>query len=257
MEAGGAGAPGIPFRSLGRRRGCARLGVLRPASGSRDGPGPGVLLRPPGPRAAPAPPAAPGIRGGSPPSPVELVCDVRRAPGCHGTSVARGTPATVVFAVEQGAQSAGWGKVRRRSNIISDDVCPACRAVGQPAATRRPPPRDAGPGTSGVLPTVVARRPTAAARRRSSLTAASASSRPPRPAPRAPGGPGRVLVRPRPVPPAPRGGRHRAGPLTVLVQLSRPDFWGGGHRDPDRHQITERFRLAACNYSAGQAGHQG
>ena len=62
---------------------------------------------------------------------VEWVCDARRARGCHGASAAQGDAlATVVFAVEAEAQSVGWGKVRRAGgNIITDDVCPACRAL--------------------------------------------------------------------------------------------------------------------------------
>jgi hypothetical protein len=61
---------------------------------------------------------------------VELVCDARRAPGCHGTFAARGEAlATVVFEVEKEAASAGWAKERTPGNLISEDVCPACRAA--------------------------------------------------------------------------------------------------------------------------------
>ena len=68
---------------------------------------------------------------------VELVCDVRRAPACHGTYVVRGDVlAPTIFAVEQEARSAGWGRVRAPGNIIRDDVCPACRAFVQPSPHR-------------------------------------------------------------------------------------------------------------------------
>jgi hypothetical protein len=68
---------------------------------------------------------------------VGLVCDARRAPGCHGASAARGDAlATVVFEVEKEAQSVGWGKERASGNIISDDVCPACRTSVQPGRHR-------------------------------------------------------------------------------------------------------------------------
>ncbi len=70
---------------------------------------------------------------------VELVCDVRRAPGCHRASAASGEAlAPTVFEVEQEARSAGWGKERTAGNLISDDVCPACLAVAQPG--RHPGP---------------------------------------------------------------------------------------------------------------------
>ena len=98
-------SPGAPPRLR------AASGVLRHASCSRDGHGPGAILRPPGPRSAHAPPAAPCILAGmSLRLTVELVCDARRAPGCHGSYAARGEALpTVIFAVEEEAKSAGWG----------------------------------------------------------------------------------------------------------------------------------------------------
>ena len=57
-------------------------------------------------------------------------------------------------------------------------------------------------------PPSCARRPTAGAWRCSSATGAGASSAPTTSGPSRPGGRGRVLVRPRPVPPAPRDGRR-------------------------------------------------
>jgi hypothetical protein len=70
---------------------------------------------------------------------VELVCDARRSPGCHGADAAPPGEAlpTVVSEGMAEAESAGWGKEEARRNIISDDVCPACRASVQPSPHRR------------------------------------------------------------------------------------------------------------------------
>jgi hypothetical protein len=66
---------------------------------------------------------------------VEVVCDARRAPGCHRTSAARGeaVPA-VVFEVRKEAERAGWGREEAKGHLIGNDVCPACRVLpGRPA----------------------------------------------------------------------------------------------------------------------------
>ena len=61
---------------------------------------------------------------------VELVCDARRAPGCHGAYAARGEAVpSVVFAVRKEAESAGWTREDVRGELVRDDVCPACRAT--------------------------------------------------------------------------------------------------------------------------------
>jgi hypothetical protein len=66
---------------------------------------------------------------------VELVCDARRAPGCRGAYAAQGEALTsTVFEVRKEAESAGWGKAEAKGHLVSDDVCPACRAL----ATRSP-----------------------------------------------------------------------------------------------------------------------
>ena len=69
---------------------------------------------------------------------VEVVCDARRSPGCHGAYAAPPGEAlpTVVFEGMAEAESAGWGKEEYRGHLIRDDVCPACRA--QDVATRPP-----------------------------------------------------------------------------------------------------------------------
>jgi len=85
---------------------------------------------------------------------VELVCDARRAPGCHGASAAR---ATVVFEVEKEAQRTGWGKDTRARGRRAPSTATTCAPPAGPghnrAPTGGPPGRDAGPERSGVPPT--------------------------------------------------------------------------------------------------------
>jgi hypothetical protein len=66
---------------------------------------------------------------------VELVCDVRRAPGCHGAYAVQGDALTsTVFEARKEADSAGWEKAEAPGHLVRDDVCPACRVL----ATRSP-----------------------------------------------------------------------------------------------------------------------
>ena len=68
---------------------------------------------------------------------VELVCDVRRAPGCHGSYAVQGDALTsTVFEARKEAESAGWGKAEATGHLVRDDVCPACRAVAARAPGR-------------------------------------------------------------------------------------------------------------------------
>ena len=61
---------------------------------------------------------------------VELVCDARRAPGCHGSYAWGGEALTsTVFEARKEAESAGWGKAEATGHLVRDDVCPACLAV--------------------------------------------------------------------------------------------------------------------------------
>ena len=68
---------------------------------------------------------------------VELVCDARRAPGCHGSHAVQGDALTgTVFDARKEAESAGWGKAEATGHLVRDDVCPACLAAGPPGLHR-------------------------------------------------------------------------------------------------------------------------
>jgi hypothetical protein len=59
---------------------------------------------------------------------VELVGDAQRAPDRHRTSAPQGeAAASVVFAVQQEAERAGWTREDAEGPLARDDVCPTCR----------------------------------------------------------------------------------------------------------------------------------
>jgi hypothetical protein len=91
---------------------------------------------------------------------VGLGCDARRARGCHGASAPRGEALPAVsFEARAEAERAGWGGRETTATRRAATCAPPAGPGYNRAATRRPPPRDAGPGASGVLPSIVCQAP--------------------------------------------------------------------------------------------------